>query len=149
MDKTLHDLGRILLNAVPTFLIVAFLIFYLRSTFFKPLARILQRRYAETEGAKEAAEESLRQAELRVAEYEEKLRAARGQFYAEQDTALRQLEREQALSLEQARRQTDAQIAAARVSLQAQVDESRSTLEAQTSDLADRIVSRVLEGRAA
>ena len=149
MDKTLHDLGRILLNAVPTFLIVLFLIVYLRSVFFAPLAKILQRRYDETEGARKAAEESMRQAELRVAEYEEKLRAARGELYAEQDKAFRQLEKENALSLESAKREADAQIRRAHAQLQEQVDESRRTLEAQTGELADRIVSRVLEGRAA
>ena len=39
MNQTLHDLGRILLNAVPTFLIVVFLILYLRSVFFLFLIR--------------------------------------------------------------------------------------------------------------
>jgi F-type H+-transporting ATPase subunit b len=149
MDKTLHDLGRILLNAVPTFLIVGFLILYLRSMFFAPIAKILQRRYDETEGARAAAEESMRQAELRVAEYEEKLRAARNELYAEQEKAFRQLEQENARNLEAAKREAEAQILRARAHLQEQVDESRRTLEAQTSELADRIVSRVFEGRAA
>jgi F-type H+-transporting ATPase subunit b len=149
MDKTLHDLGRILLNAVPTFLIVGFLILYLRSMFFAPIAKILQRRYDETEGARAAAEESMRQAELRVAEYEEKLRAARNELYAEQEKAFRQLEQENARNLEAAKREAEAQILRARAQLQEQVDESRRTLEAQTSELADRIVSRVFEGRAA
>ena len=91
----------------------------------------------------------MRQAELRVAEYEEKLRAARGELYAEQDKAFRQLEKEHAHSLESAKREADGQIRRAHAQLQEQVEESRRTLEAQTGELADRIVSRVLEGRAA
>ncbi len=149
MDKTLHDLGRILLNAVPTFLIVVFLILYLRATFFGPLAKVLKRRYDETEGARKAAEESLRQAELRVAEYEEKLRAARGELYAEQERAYRDLEKGHAQSLESARLEADAQIRRAHAELQAEVDAARAALESQTGELADRIVSRVLAGRAA
>ena len=149
MDRTIHDLGRILLNAVPTFLIVTFLILYLRSVFFKPLARILQQRYDETEGAQKAAEASMREAERRVAEYEEKLRAARGEIYAEQEKLYRQLEQEHAAHLETARREADAAIARAMAELTAQSDQARETLEAQSGELADRIVFRVLEGRAA
>ncbi len=149
MDKTLHDLGRILLNAVPTFLIVLFLILYLRSMFFGPLARILRRRYEETEGAEKAADESMRQAELRIAEYEEKLRAARGEIYAQQDAVYKQLEREHAGRLEAARRETEAHVARATADLLGEAERARQTLEQQSGSLADAIVSRVLHGRAA
>lgn len=149
MDKTLHDLGRILLNAVPTFLIVLFLIVYLRGMFFAPLARILRRRYEETEGAQKAADESMRQAELRIAEYEEQLRAARGEIYAAQDAFFRDLEREHAGRLESARRQAEAHVARATAELLAEAERARQSLARQGSSLADAIVARVLRGRAA
>ena len=76
MEDIFHSLRLILLNSVPTFCFLLFLVIYLRAMYFQPFAKILKQRYEATEGAKKAAEESLRQAELRVAEYEEKLRAA-------------------------------------------------------------------------
>ena len=149
MDATIHALGRILLNSVPTFLLVTFLILYLRGVFFGPLSRILKQRYEETEGAQKAAEESMRQAEQRIAEYEEKLRAARGEIYAEQDRFLKSVERENAAQMETARREAEVQVARASGELRAQAEQARRTLEAESAALADRIVARVLEGRAA
>lgn len=149
MDATLHALGRILLDGVPTALIVLFLVGYLRFVFFGPLSRIYKQRYDETEGARKAAAESIRQAELRIAEYEEKLRAARGEIYAGQDRALREVEREQADRLATARREADAHVARAAAELKTESEQARQTLETRSSELAAEIVDRVLEGRAA
>ncbi len=149
MDATFHALGRILLNGVPTFLIVLLLVFYLRAMFFGPFARILQRRYEATEGAEKAAEESMREAERRIAEYEDKLRAARGEIYAEQDRVFRQLERELAAQMDVTRRESEAHVARAAVALEMESQEARKTLDARSSELADEIADRVLEGRAA
>lgn len=149
MERTLHDLGRILLNAIPTFLIVTFLVLYLRAVFFNPLAGLLQKRFAETEGAKQAAEESMRAAERRVAEYEEKLRAARGELYAEQDKVFRGIQGEHAARLESARRDADTKLSQAVARMDQESSESKAALDAQSGDLADRIVARVLEGRPA
>ena len=65
----LHALGGILLRAVPTFLLVVLLHFYLKSMFFKPLAKVLQARYEATEGARKLAEQSLEQAAAKTAKY--------------------------------------------------------------------------------
>jgi F-type H+-transporting ATPase subunit b len=117
--------------------------------YFGPFARLLKQRYEATEGAKKAAEESLRQAELRVAEYEEKLRAARNEIYAQQDKALKNLEAEQSAQLGTVRREAEAKIGQARGELAAEVDQAKTSLDAQNSELADQIVSRILGGRAA
>ena len=55
MDAMLHALGGILLRAVPTFLLVILLHFYLKSIFFKPLEKVLHKRYEATEGARKLA----------------------------------------------------------------------------------------------
>ena len=49
----LHALGGILLRAVPTFLLIILLHFYLKSIFFKPLERVLEARSEATEGARD------------------------------------------------------------------------------------------------
>jgi F-type H+-transporting ATPase subunit b len=149
MDDILHSLRPILLNSIPTFCFLLFLVIYLRAMYFRPFARILKLRYEATEGAKKAAEESLRQAELRVAEYEEKLRAARNEIYAQQDKSLKAIEAEQASQLENVRRETEATITKAREELATEVEGAKKSLDAQSSEMADQIVSRILGGRAA
>ena len=62
MDAMLHALGGILLRAVPTFLLVILLHFYLKIVFFKPLEKVLNQRDQSTAGARKLAEGSLQQA---------------------------------------------------------------------------------------
>jgi len=63
----LHDLGQLLLRAVPTFLLVFALDFYLKYMFFKPLEKVLQQRYDATEGARKLAAEALELAAAKTA----------------------------------------------------------------------------------
>jgi F-type H+-transporting ATPase subunit b len=84
MADTLHALGVILLKAVPTFLLVLFLQFYLKKVFFQPLENVLRKRYEATEGARKLAEQSLARAAARTAEYETAIRAARSEIYQKQ-----------------------------------------------------------------
>jgi len=149
MDANLHALGRILLNAVPTFLIVLFLVLYLRRMFFKPLAEVLRKRYEETEGARRAAEESIRDAEKLTSEYEEMLRQARHEIYADQDRYFRDLEHKNAEQIHRSRREAELQVARATDQLKAEAEAARRDLEARSAELAEQIADRVLQGRAA
>ena len=76
MDAMLQALGGILLKAVPTFLLVVLLHFYLKGVFFKPLRKVLRQRYEATEGARKLAAESLERAAAKTAEYATAMRAA-------------------------------------------------------------------------
>ena len=73
----MHALSGILLRAIPTFLLVVFLHFYLKYMFFKPLDKVLHARYEATEGARLRAAESLEKAAAKTAEYEAAMRTAR------------------------------------------------------------------------
>ena len=76
MDKIIHQLGELLLTALPTFILLILLNYYLKFVFFKPLQKVLQQRYDATEGARKLAEEILQRAEAKTAAYEETLRCA-------------------------------------------------------------------------
>ena len=76
MDKIIHQLGELLLSALPTFLLVLFLNYYLKFVFFQPLEKALKQRYDATDGARKLAEESMQRADAKTAEYEATLRAA-------------------------------------------------------------------------
>jgi F-type H+-transporting ATPase subunit b len=150
MDSTLHKLGEIVLNGLPTFFLVVLLNFYLKRTFFRPLERTLEKRYQMTEGARQEAKQALAAAEARVAEYEAALRQARAEMYAEQERVNRTLHEEQAAALEAERRRAEARIAQVRAELAAETEEARRTLAAESDRLADAIADTVLvRGRAA
>src|SRR5438270_11159738 len=94
MEETLHALGGILLKAIPTFILVILLNFFLKYSFFRPLERILKSRYDATEGARKQAEETIARAEAKAAEYDAALRSARAEIYQEQEEAHQRVERE-------------------------------------------------------
>ena len=83
MEATLNALGQILLKAMPTFVLVFLLYFYLKRMFFRPLEGVLRKRYEATEGARKLADESLAKAAAKAEEFEAAMRAARGEVYQE------------------------------------------------------------------
>lgn len=149
MDETLHQLAGILLRAIPTFILVVLLHFYLKFMFFQPLGKILKERYEATGGARKEAEASLARASEKAAEYEAALRAARAETYQELEQMRRKLQEERAARVQQSRAQAEAAIAQAKAELQAEAARLRAGLEAESGALADRIADKILRGRAA
>ena len=149
MDATLRALGEILLKAVPTFLLVLVLYAYLTRVFFRPLEKVLQRRYEANEGARKLAEESQAKATAKMAEYEAAMRAARGEVYQELGKLRGQLQAERNASLESAREQAEAQIAAAKRELEGEVAALKQSLAGQSDALATRITESVMSRSAA
>src|ERR1039458_2233397 len=87
MDAMLHALGGILLRAVPTFLLVILLHFYLKSIFFKPLEKVLDQRYEATEARKSAGSAVKRAGAQRAADVE----AAKTSLAADSDMLANQI----------------------------------------------------------
>lgn len=146
METVLSSLGALCVNALPTFFLLLILHFYLKAMFFGPLEKALAERKAATEGTRKAAEESLARAEAKAAEYEAKLRDARGQIYKEQEAIRTQLRQEftakadarkaaMAATIKQARKEVDAEVAAAKAGLAGRADE-----------LADQIARNLIAG---
>jgi F-type H+-transporting ATPase subunit b len=149
MDATLHALGGILLRAVPTFLLVVLLHFYLKSIFFKPLEKVLKERYAATEGARKLAEESLEKAAAKTSDYEAALRAARAEVYQSQEKRFRELQDEQSGQLAQARENAERLVKESRAQLQKDVASAQATLAGDSEVLAGRIADSILRRSAA
>jgi len=148
MDEILHDLGQLLLTAVPTFLLVWVLYFYLKGVFFRPLEKVLEARRQATEGTRKLAEETFARASGKAAEYEVSLRAARTEIYKEQEEARRRWQQEHTEAMQEARRKAERWTQEAGGSLQAEAAEARRMLEAQAGALAGRMADRVLARRA-
>ncbi|HEY1206408.1 MAG: hypothetical protein ABSH46_10815 [Bryobacteraceae bacterium] len=149
MDELLRSLGGLALKAIPTFLLVVALHFYLKRMFFRPMARVIDERYRATEGARKAAEESLAKAAEKAAEYEASLRAARSEIYREQEEARQKLRQDQAAAVGEARRTAEAAVQEAGRQLAAELVAAKESLALQTGSLADQIADSVLHGRVA
>jgi F-type H+-transporting ATPase subunit b len=149
MDTTLLALGGILLKAVPTFLLVILLNFYLKAMFFKPLEKVLRERYAATEGARKLAAESIARAAAKAAEYESAIRAARSEMYQAQEKIHQQLEERRAAEVADARHRSDAAVKQAKAQLDSDVEIAKRALAGDVEALSGQIADAILARRAA
>ena len=145
----LHALGGILLRAAPTFLLVVLLHFYLKSMFFKPLKKVLDQRYAATEGARKLAETRLQEAAAKTAQYEAAVRAAKAEIYQAQDKLHKELQEREAEAVTAARRSADEAVKSAKALLAQDVEAARAALAADSDALANRIAESILRRSAA
>ena len=148
MDATLHQLGQVLLQGLPTFFLVLFLHFYLKSVFFKPLAKLLHERKEATEGARKQAAESLERAAAKAASYEESIRAARSEIYQEQENLRRKWRDEQTAQLTDSRKRAEVTVKSAKADILVQAQEARQSLSAHSQALANEITEAILQRRA-
>ena len=149
MDATLHALGGILLRAIPTFLLVILLHFYLKSFFFKPFEKLLQQRYEATEGARKLAEQTVERAAAKASEYEAAMRSAKGEVYQAQEKHYKQLQEQQEAELLAARKQTDAAVAQVKAELGQEVEAAKARLALESDRLATQIAESILRRSAA
>jgi F-type H+-transporting ATPase subunit b len=149
MDKILHDLGGIVLEGLPTFFLVIILAFFVKFLYLKPLEKVLDERFRLTEGARKAAEESLKTADSKIAQYQDALSHARAEIYQEQAAFLQKLHAEQAEMANSVRLESDARLAAIKLSIAKEADVAREGLESQAEALAGQIADAILSRRAA
>ncbi len=148
MDATLHALGQVLLQGLPTFFLVIFLHFYLKAMFFTPLGKVLLARKEATEGARKQAAESLERAAAKADAYEESIRAAKNEIYQEQEVLRRKWRDEQTAQLSDARKGAEVLVKTAKAEILVQAQQARESLAANSQALADQITEAILQRRA-
>ena len=146
MDSTLQALGQLIIQAIPTVVIVLLLWFYLKVMFFGPMERVLAERDAATIGARKQADESLKRAEALASDYEEKIRAARSEIYREQEEQRRQWQAEQTARVSEARAKADSMVRQAREQIAGEAQIAKESLKNNVQSLADEITTTVLTG---
>jgi F-type H+-transporting ATPase subunit b len=149
MEQVLRSLSSLMLQAVPTIIIVVILHFYLKFVYFRPMAKVLKARFDATEGARRLAEESLKKAAEKAAEYEAAIRAARAEIFRDQEKYRERLRAEHAEAIQQARQGADAMVKQARQQLADELVVAKRSLEEQTGTLAGQIVNAILRRRVA
>jgi F-type H+-transporting ATPase subunit b len=147
MEETLHALGGLLLKALPTFLLVVVIHFYLKRVFYKPLDKVLQARGEATEGARKLADGGRTRAAQLSAEYEAAMGSARSELYREQDEMRRRRGQEQATAITEARSRAQMMVKEARAQLAVDVAEAKKTLAGETDRLAGEIADSILQWR--
>ena len=145
----LQALGGILLKAVPTFLLVILLHFYLKGNLFKPLQKVLRERYEATEGARKLAGESLERAAAKTAEYQTAMRAARSEIYQAQEQAHKRLQEAELAELTEARQRAEEAGQQAKAQLAGDVEAAKAGLARDSERLADQIAESILRRNAA
>jgi len=145
MQAIVHQLGELFLQAVPTVLIILLFYFILRALFFKPLLAVMAERDSRTVGAEKAAETAQAAAAEKVKQYQEALKRARGQVYAEQEAARKKLLDERAAKIKDARTLAAGEVSGAKARVAAELAAARRDVEATVAQLSAEIARRILE----
>ena len=145
MTDLIHQLGDLLLGAVPVAVIIIIFYFVLRSLFFKPVLQVMAERQARTLGAQKEAEKAQVAAAEKVKQYEEALRQAKAKVYVEQEAERKKLLDERAAFLKQARSKTSAEVAQAKDRVAGELTAAKQDIDATASQLAMEIARRVLQ----
>jgi len=145
MQAIVHQLGELFLQAVPTVLIILLFYFILRALFFKPLLAVMAERDSRTVGAEKAAEAARAAAAEKVKQYQEALKQARGQVYAEQEAARKKLLEERAAKIKDARTRAAGEVSGAKARVAAELAAARRDVEATVAQLSAEIARRILE----
>jgi F-type H+-transporting ATPase subunit b len=145
MDQTLHQLGELLLGAIPTVFLVALLYALYTSIVHKPLRRVLEERRSKTEGAIEKSKADIAAAEARTSEYEQKLREARAAVFRQQEAKRQAALQARVKAVAGAREKARAQVQAAKVDIERDRAAAEKGLQGEAAALAQEIIRRVLE----
>jgi F-type H+-transporting ATPase subunit b len=145
MQEIVLQLGELFLQAVPTVLIVLVFYLVLRGLFFKPLLKVMAEREERTAGARKAADAAEAAAVEKLKQYQEALKRARAQVYAEQEAARKKLLDERAAQLKVARSKAAAEVASAKQSVAKELVAAEHEIKTSVALLAAEIARRVLE----
>lgn len=149
MDQTLRQLGGLLLGAVPTAILLGTLYVLYTVLVHKPLTAVLAERRNRTEGAKEKARADIASAEARTADYEQRLREARGKIFKNQEARRQQAMQARAETVAKARAKGQEQVKQARAGIEQDKQQAMASLQGQAGQLAGVIVRTVLQPLAA
>ncbi|MBX3279443.1 MAG: ATP synthase F0 subunit B [Acidobacteria bacterium] len=141
--------GDSILSVDGSFLVVFIsifcLVFILNRTLFKPINAVLEERERLGAGRAAEAQRMLRDAEDRLKNYEEKVRAARAESYSRFEAQRRDLLAARQQMLAEVRSEVSEKVSAARAEIAGQASAARTSLEGEARLMASSIASRILQ----
>ena len=141
----LTELRNILLQAIPTFVLVWILYFYTSRIFFRPLQKTLRERHESTAGLRQAAEANIALAEQKTSQYQQALQAARSDLYRQQEQERQQALDQRAELLRQARQQAGEMVQRAQQEIRAEAEQAKKRLESESDQIAFSIAQAILK----
>src|SRR5271170_207830 len=145
MDTTLQQVGQLLLDAIPTVVLLLLLYAIYQNFLRKPMERVLAQRRERTEGAVTKARADVASAESRTQEYEQKLREARLAIFKAQDARRQQAQQLRTQALAEARQRAQEQLREAKLAIDQDMAEARVTLQSETQSVASDIIRTILK----
>jgi F-type H+-transporting ATPase subunit b len=145
MEKTLIQLGGLLLGSLPTILFMVLVYSTYTVIVHKPLVRVLTERRSKTEGAIEKARADIASAEARTAEYEQHLREARLAVFKAQEARRQQALQARAAAVAEARARAHRQVEDARAAIEKEKQAAQASLQTEAGTLAIEVIRAVLE----
>ncbi len=142
----LNQLKGLFLEALPVLILLLLFFVFLKANFFAPLARVMAERDARTEGARKEADAAQVSAHEKVKAYQEALKKARAEVYAQQDIARKAVLEERALLVKNARTRANEQIQATKKQIAEELAAARVQLEKATESLSSEIADSILKG---
>jgi F-type H+-transporting ATPase subunit b len=144
MQAIVQQLASMLVGAIPTMILFVVLVVAYQILVQGPLTATLKRRRDLTEGAMEAAQKAIADAEERTAEYATKLRHARAEVYKIREQRLRQWNAERDAALDVARKAAGQKLIQAKSEIEAETAAAKQAIQAAAGDLAGQVVRAVL-----
>ena len=144
MDEILNQLGGLALGAVPTMVLFLLLVVAYGLLVRRPLDRVLAERRTRTTGAMEQARGAISAAEARTAEYEDRLRRARGEILTAREEKLKQWSAQRDQTLADARAATAEKVKAAKGEIEQSVAIAQLQSDGVCAELSEQIVRAVM-----
>ena len=145
--EIVNQLGELFLAAVPTVIIVFLFYLFLRWSFFKPMERVLSERHKRAEGARIEAEASRVAVHEKLRAYNDALKKARAEIFAEQESQRWRTLDERQATINVARSAAQSALQEAKKGIAADVKAARVELERSKDTLANEIAEAILAGR--
>jgi len=145
MIEIFHQLVELFLEALPVVILVFLFYLFLNANFFRPLLRAMDERERRIDGAKAEAAAAQASARDEMARYNEELKKARAEIYAEQEIARQAALDERAKLLRALRARNQEMIQAAKQRIEAEFNAARLEIEKESPVLALQITKLILE----
>jgi F-type H+-transporting ATPase subunit b len=145
MDTTLQQVGQLLLDSIPTVVLLLLLYVIYQNVVRKPLLHVLKQRRDRTEGAVMKARADVASAESRTQEYEQKLRDAKLTIFKAQESRRQQAQQMRSKAVAEARTRAQEQIRQARLAVEQDMAAARTGLQGDVERLSTDIIRTILK----
>jgi F-type H+-transporting ATPase subunit b len=143
--EILRQIANLFLQAVPTVVLVFLFYVFMRWAFFTPIQKAMAEREAKIDGARKDAAAVQAAANQDLQTYNDALKKARAEIYAEQEAARQAIVEERAKNLKAMRTLAQKEVGEAKKKIDAELEAARKQIEASAPQIAGEITRSILE----